>query len=107
MSKRRCDLPKMARLQLVMGIVEILGKDSGVTTSDVWRKMVEKGVNVSMRTIYRDLIELSIYSPISDEIRNGDCYWLWTGCSLDWSPDAFENLWRRFLIDKLSPGEAS
>lgn len=97
MSKSRCDLPKYARLQVILSILEILSKDTGLTTSEIFSLVFNKGVKVSQRTILRDLNELSIYAPISEEIKSGSSYWFWVGENRKVS--SLDDFWRGQFLE--------
>lgn len=51
MSKKRCDLPKNARLQVILSGLKLLSKDNGLTTNEIMNKVVSKGIEVSYITM--------------------------------------------------------
>lgn len=105
MSKSRCSLPKNVRLQVIVGMLEVLARDQGLSTAEIFQMISEKGIAVSLRTILRDLNELSLYMPITEEERNGTLYWIWSGdveklTSLD-------RIWREQFLEYSKDREAS
>lgn len=98
MSKSRCSLPKNARLQVILSILELFSKENGLTTIEVMDKVVSKGIEVSYRTILRDLNDLSIYTPISEETRGGTTYWFWAG-EVNRKVTYIDEKWRKLFIE--------
>lgn len=106
MSKNRCSVPKNARLQVVLSVLELFSKDNGLTTNEIVNKVVSKGIEVSYRTILRDLNDLSSYTPITEEIRGGTTYWYWAG---DGSRKVsyIDEKWRNLFINIIESAEVS
>ena len=78
MGKRGSDLPKNARLQLILDLLKVHGSSEGITAKNLLEILHSKAIYTSIKTIYRDLIELSLYSPITSENDGREIRWIWT-----------------------------
>lgn len=100
MSKSRCSLPKNARLQVVLSLLEQSSGLGGLRSTDVFSLVRSKGIQVSFKTILRDLNELSLYYPITDEKKEGQTYWMWAGDKRQ--PSIIDKRWQECFLDFFS-----
>lgn len=50
-------------------------RKTGRTANDLHRELSDLGVDVSVRTVYRDLDDLSLHFPVGEEVRDNKCYY--------------------------------
>lgn len=104
MGKRRSDLPKNSRHQVIISILEVYAKGDGLTTSEICKFVEGQGISVSSRTILRDLNELSLCCPLSEEGRDGNLRWTWVGT--DSRPLSYiDSKWRALFLEKKEQGD--
>lgn len=53
-------------------------RKTGRTAEDLHRELSDLGVDVSVRTVYRDLDDLSLHFPVSEEVRDNKYYYFMT-----------------------------
>jgi hypothetical protein len=70
-------LPKNARLQLLVDLLKVYGRSEGITAKQLLNIIESKEISVSIKTIYRDLQEISLYSPITENIVGREIFWIW------------------------------
>lgn len=78
MGKRGSDLPKNARLQLILDLLKVHGTSDGITAKNLLDVLHSKSIHISIKTIYRDLIELSLFSPLTSQNDGREIRWIWS-----------------------------
>ena len=98
MGKKRHDLPKPLRQELIINIIEKFSGTEGMMTSDIYELLENRCPGVNRRTLYRDLDELSSRYPIYDEIINGKSRWYF---EKDSKENLMKGIYREYLQREL------
>lgn len=77
MRKKGSDLSKSARQELLIGILRAYATGEGIATRVIFDLLNSRGIHVNIRTIYRDLLELSRFPSLSETGSENDKRWFW------------------------------
>lgn len=77
MGKKGSDLSKNARQEFLLGLLDTFATGEGLTTRDIMELMNKRQIYVTIRTIYRDLEELSRFSSLTENDIEGERRWIW------------------------------
>jgi hypothetical protein len=77
MGKKGSELSKNQRQEMVLNFLERFGRYDGLSTRQVLELLEDAFVTTTIRTTQRDLEELSLYHPISEEQLKSERRWVW------------------------------
>lgn len=78
MGKKGSDLSKSARQELLINILKVYGTGEGIKPREIHELILSKGIQVNIRTIYRDLQDLSRFPSLSEVGAESDKKWVWS-----------------------------
>ena len=77
MKKKGSDLSKSARQEFLLGLLDTFATGKGLTTREIIEHMNERHIYVTIRTIYRDLEDLSRFPSLTENENDGERRWVW------------------------------
>jgi arginine repressor len=77
MGKSGSELSKNQRQEMILNFLEKFGRHEGLATRQVFDLLASASINTTIRTVQRDLEELSIYHPIGEDTSSGEYRWVW------------------------------